>query len=115
MSVVTAGVVMDSALLDHDASGLLAVASQAERAARLAEVARLEVLSAWATIHSSDPTEGPDGHIVRRVGNVLRHLGGEGTPGVQDFCRRDRPRAEPGSPLPLMPWPTCSTSSTDCR
>jgi hypothetical protein len=77
---------MDSAFLDLDASGLLAVAGETERAARLAEVARLEVLSAWAAIHSSDPTEGPDGHVARRMGNVLRHLGGEGTPGVQDFC-----------------------------
>jgi hypothetical protein len=77
---------MNSAVLDLDASGLLAAAGEAERAARLAEVARLEVLSAWAAIHSSDPTEGPDGHVARRVGNVLRHLGGEGTPGVQDFC-----------------------------
>ena len=77
---------MDSALLDLDATGLLAAAGEAERAARLAEVARLEVLSAWAAVHSSDPTEGPDGHVARRVGDVLRHLGGEGTPGVQDFC-----------------------------
>jgi hypothetical protein len=51
-----------------------------------AEVARLEVLSAWAVVHSSDPTEGPDGPLARRVGDGLRHLGGEGTPGVQDFC-----------------------------
>lgn len=87
MSVVTASVAcMDSALLDLDATGLLAAAEQAEHAARLAEVARLEVLSAWAAVHSSDPTEGPDGHIARRVGNVLRDLGGAGTPGVQDFC-----------------------------
>ena len=79
--MVTASVaVMDIDLLDLDASGLLAAAGEAERAARLAEVARLEVLSAWAAIHSSDPTEGPDGHIARRLGNVLRQLGGEGTP-----------------------------------
>ena len=77
---------MDTSLLDLDAKGLLAAATEAERASRLAEVHRLELLSAWAAIHSSDPTEGPDGHIARRVGNLLRQVGGEGTPGVQDFC-----------------------------
>ena len=87
MSVVTASVDgMNSDLLDLDAKGLLAAATEAERASRLAEVDKLELLSAWAAIHSSDPTEGPDGHVARRVGNVLRQVGGDGTPGVQDFC-----------------------------
>jgi hypothetical protein len=85
--VATSSVVpMSSDLSDLDADGLLAAAGEAERAARLAEVHKLEVLSAWAGVHSSDPSEGPDGHIARRVGNVLRQVGGEGTPGVQDFC-----------------------------
>ena len=44
------------------------------------------MLAAWAAVHSSDPTQGPNGRIARRVGNVLRQLGGDGTPGVQDFC-----------------------------
>lgn len=77
---------MSSTLSDLDADDLLAAASEAERATRLAEVHKLEVLSAWAAIHSTDPTEGPDGLVARRVGNVLRQVGGEGTPGVQDFC-----------------------------
>ncbi|MBL0749877.1 hypothetical protein [Nocardioides baculatus] len=77
---------MNTDLLDLDAERLLAAASEAERASRLAEVAKLEVLSAWAAIHSTDPTEGPDGRIARRIGNVLRQLGGDGTPRVQDFC-----------------------------
>ncbi|RYB88489.1 hypothetical protein EUA06_21070 [Nocardioides glacieisoli] len=77
---------MNSDLLDLDAKALLAAATEAERASRLAEVAKLELLSAWAAIHSTDPTEGPDGYIARRVGNVLRQVGGDGTPGVQDFC-----------------------------
>ena len=77
---------MTSDLLDLDADGILAAASEAERAARLAEVRSLELLSAWAAVHSADPTEGPDGRAARRVGNVLRQIGGEGTPGVQDFC-----------------------------
>ena len=33
-----------------------------------------------------DPTAGPDGRHARRLGDVLVHPGGEGTPGVQDFC-----------------------------
>ena len=77
---------MTTALLDLDAKALLAAATEAERASRLAEVRKLELLSAWAAIHRTDPTEGPDGRIARRVGNVLRQVGGEGTPGVQDFC-----------------------------
>ncbi len=87
MSVVTASVDrMNSDLLDLDAKGLLAAATEVERASRLAEVDKLELLSAWAALHSTDPTEGPEGHIARRVGNVLRQVGGDGTPGVQDFC-----------------------------
>jgi hypothetical protein len=77
---------MTSSLPDLDATGLLAAASEAEQAARLAEVHKLEVLAAWAAVHSTDPTEGPEGRVARRVGNVLRQLGGDGTPGVQDFC-----------------------------
>ena len=107
---------MDSALLDLDASGLLAAAGEAERAARLAEVRRLEVLSAWAAVHSGDPTQGPDGHIARRVGDVLRRIGGDGTPGVQDFCLGEIALARgAGVTATTTPWPTRSTSSTDCR
>jgi hypothetical protein len=76
---------MTTDLLDLDAAGLLAAASEAEQAARLAEVHKLDVLSAWAAQHSADPTQGPDGNRARRLGNVLRQVGGEGTPGVQDF------------------------------
>ena len=77
---------MNSDLLDLDAKAILAAATEAERASRLAEVAKLELLSAWAAIHSTDPTEGPEGHVARRLGNVLQQVGGDGTPGVQDFC-----------------------------
>ena len=73
-------------LNDLDAAGLLARASEAVQARRLAEVRDLEVLAQWAVVHSSDPTEGPDGAQARRVGNVLVQVGGDGTPGVQDFC-----------------------------
>ena len=77
---------MDSDTLDLEAKALLAAVIEAERASRLAEVARLELLSAWAAMHSTDPTEGPEGHVARRLGNVLQQIGGDGTPGVQDFC-----------------------------
>lgn len=77
---------MTDTLTDLDAAGLLAASSGAVRERRLAEVRDLEVLSQWASVHSSDPTEGPDAVAARRVGNVLVQPGGEGTPGVQDFC-----------------------------
>ena len=44
---------------------------------RLAEVRDLEVLAAWAAVHSGDPTHARD---------ALVQLGGEGTPRVQEFC-----------------------------
>ncbi len=68
---------MDEDLNDLDAGGLLAAASEAVRARRLAEVDDLEVLAQWAAVHSGDPTHERD---------ALVRLGGEGTPGVQDFC-----------------------------
>ena len=73
-------------LPDLDAAGLLARASEAVQARRQAEVHDLQVLAQWAAVHSSDPTEGPDGGVARRLGNVLVRVGGDGTPGVQDFC-----------------------------
>ena len=68
---------MNDDLPDLDASGLLAAASAAVRARRLAEVADLQVLAQWAAIHTSDPTHEWD---------ALVQLGGAGTPSVQDFC-----------------------------
>ena len=56
MSVVTSSVgLMNDDLSDLDASGLLAAASGAVRARRLAEVRDLEVLAQWAAVHSGDP------------------------------------------------------------
>ena len=77
---------MPTDLRDLDAAGLLAASSGAVRDRRLAEVQDLEVLAQWAALHSSDPTRGPGGAHQRRIGNVLRQVGGEGTPPVQDFC-----------------------------
>lgn len=56
---------------------LLAAATGAVRERRLAEVRDLEVLAAWAAVHSVDS---PRRH------NPLVSLGGEGTPKVQDHA-----------------------------
>ncbi len=78
MSVVALSVIaMNDDLENLDAEGLLAASSGAVQARRLAEVHDLHVLAQWAAMHSADPTNEWDS---------LVELGGEGTPGVQDFC-----------------------------
>jgi hypothetical protein len=77
---------MIDALQELDAGGLLAAAASVVRDRRMMEVRDLRVLATWAVVHSTDPTRGPEGALARRVGNRLVALGGEGTPGVQDFC-----------------------------
>lgn len=66
------------------AAGLLAASARSVRRRRLAEVEDLEILAAWAGLHSSDPTTSPEGARARKIGNVLVQLGGAGTPMVQD-------------------------------
>ena len=73
-------------LEELDAARLLVACSGAVRARRLAEVEDLAVLAQWAVLHSADPTQGPLGRVERIMGNRLVFPGGEGTPGVQDFC-----------------------------
>src|SRR3954452_18325877 len=76
-------------LRDASPAVLLAAAGDAVRARRLAEVADLEGVAQWAAVHGADPLEGLDSRErehARRIGKVLRQVGGEGTPGVQDFC-----------------------------
>ncbi len=68
---------MNDDLPDLDAAALLAEATGAVRARRLAEVRDLEVLVQWAAVHSGDPAHPRD---------ELVQLGGEGTPLVQEFC-----------------------------
>ncbi len=77
---------MDEELADVEATALLAESMAAVRDRRRAEVRDLLVLARWADLHAADPTQGPEGAVARRIGNVLVHPGGEGTPGVQDFC-----------------------------
>ena len=73
-------------LADLSPADLLAESTRAVRERRLAEVRDLALVAQWAVLHSADPTEGPDGARARRVRDVLVHPGGDGTPGVQDFC-----------------------------
>jgi hypothetical protein len=71
---------VDDDLSDLDAAALLAASSQAVRARRLAEVRDLQVLAQWAAVHSAEPGHDPGHHRDQLV-----RVGGEGTPGVQDF------------------------------
>ena len=65
-------------MFDHlSPRGLLDAAAEAVRARRLAEVRDLEVISAWAAVHSGEST---------RLRNPLVMVGGEGTPRVQDHA-----------------------------
>ncbi|WP_395692417.1 hypothetical protein [Nocardioides sp.] len=76
----------EDAIDDLDASGVLA-ASGATRSARLAaQVRDLELVLAWADLHSSDPQAEPGAVPVRYGGDRLVLLGGDGTPRVQDLC-----------------------------
>ena len=78
MSVVASSVsFMNDDLTHLDAAGLLAVASGAVRARRLAEVRELQVLAAWADLHSGEPTDRWD---------RLVQVGGDGTPPVLELC-----------------------------
>ena len=78
LSVVTPSVgLVNDDLSDLDAAGLLAAASDSVRARRLAEVRELEVLAAWAAMHSGEPTDRFD---------RLVQVGGEGTPRVRELC-----------------------------
>ncbi len=73
-------------LADLGAADLLTRAEQAVDRRRAAEVADLRVVAAWADLHSTDPRRDPD--TGRRVWaeDRLVQLGGEGTPGVREFC-----------------------------
>ena len=64
---------MDDDLTDLDAGGLLAAASEAVRARRLP---RFMTWKGWLSRPQS----------TRATRDALVRLGGEGTPGVQDFC-----------------------------
>ncbi len=69
-----------------DAGDLLTLAEQGVTRRRQAEVDDLHVVAAWADVHSTDPRRDPD--TGRRVWaeDRLLQLGGDGTPGVREFC-----------------------------
>ncbi len=89
MSVVASSVVGMDDEQDFTAEDVLAGASDVVRRRRLLELEDLDFLAIWAVLHSADPTEGLEGHDLRRArlfGDVLVRVGGEGTPLVQEFC-----------------------------
>jgi hypothetical protein len=77
--------VTGQALAELSAAALLDLAGQSVRRRRAADVEDLQIVAAWAEVHSSDPRCDPD--TGRRVWaeDRLVHPGGEGTPGVREF------------------------------
>ncbi|WGY04636.1 hypothetical protein QI633_12880 [Nocardioides sp. QY071] len=65
---------------------LLHAAENGVRDRRKAEVRQLELLLAWADLHSGDPQAEPDAVPVRFGGPRLISLGGDGTPEVADLA-----------------------------
>jgi hypothetical protein len=53
---------------------------------RAAEVRDLLILAAWADVHSGDPRRDPDSGRRVWAEDRLLQVGGEGTPGVREFC-----------------------------
>jgi hypothetical protein len=77
---------MDSDLSDATPEHLLHAAEDGVRDRRAAEVRQLELLLAWADLHSGDPQDQPGAVPVRFGGPRLIALGGDGTPDVQDLA-----------------------------
>jgi hypothetical protein len=73
----------DLAELSPDA--LLGLAERSVLARRAAEVEDLLILDAWARVHSSDPRHDAQTHRRVWAEDRLVRLGGDGTPGVQEF------------------------------
>lgn len=76
--------VMD--LGDLDATATLAVAERDVAARRRQGVDRLLVLLHWADLHSEDPQARPGAVPIRRGGDRLIRLGGDGTPMTSELC-----------------------------
>ncbi|GAA3548281.1 hypothetical protein KU893_21305 [Nocardioides daeguensis] len=77
---------MISDLSDATPAQLLHAAENGVQVHRIHEVEQLELLLAWADLHSSDPQTEPDAVPVRLGGPKLITLGGDGTPQVQDLA-----------------------------
>ncbi|MBM0125021.1 hypothetical protein [Pimelobacter simplex] len=77
---------MISDLSDATPEQLLHAAEDGVRTRRMAEVHQLELLLAWADLHSGDPQTEPDAVPLRFGGPRLITLGGDGTPQVADLA-----------------------------
>ncbi|TQK73065.1 hypothetical protein [Nocardioides sp. SLBN-35] len=77
---------MISDLSDATPEQLLHAAEDSVRDRRKAEVRQLELLLAWADLHSGDPQAEPGAVPVRYGGPRLITLGGDGTPEVADLA-----------------------------
>ncbi|WGY00934.1 hypothetical protein QI633_20630 [Nocardioides sp. QY071] len=77
---------MISDLSDATPEQLLHAADDGVRIHRLHEVQQLELLLAWADLHSGDPQAEPGAVPVRYGGPRLITLGGDGTPEVADLA-----------------------------
>ncbi|WGY03380.1 hypothetical protein QI633_06355 [Nocardioides sp. QY071] len=77
---------MISDLSDATPEQLLHAAEERVRMARQVEIDKLELLLAWADLHSGDPQTEPDAVPVRYGGPRLITLGGDGTPEVADLA-----------------------------
>jgi hypothetical protein len=82
----TWGMTTASALDELDPAGLLVAAEEIVLQRRAAEVADLRVIAAWADAHSTDPRRDPETGRRAWAEDRLVELGGEGTPGVREFC-----------------------------
>jgi hypothetical protein len=77
---------MISDLSDATPEQLLHAAEDRVRMAREVEVDKLELLLAWADLHSGDPQDQPGAVPVRFGGPRLVTVGGDGTPEVVDLA-----------------------------
>ena len=77
---------MISDLSEATPEQLLHASEDRVRMARQVEVDKLELLLAWADLHSGDPQAEPDAVPVRFGGPRLIALGGDATPEVQDLA-----------------------------
>jgi hypothetical protein len=77
---------MISDLSEATPEQLLHAAQDGVRDRRKVEVHQLELLLAWADLHSGDPQDEPDAVPVRFGGPKLITLGGVGTPPVADLA-----------------------------
>ncbi len=77
---------MFSDLSEATAEQLLASAEECGAAGRELEVGKLEIVLAWADLHSGDPQDEPGAASIEWGGPRLISVGGDGTPQVSDLA-----------------------------